>query len=86
MGPDWPEVISSSRSTDQVKRWEAFRERHPNITITSPRQNGTQLWRATWASPPKSADDDGAVEEVTHYALRFLLDHLEARFDAEPGG
>lgn len=67
---------------DQVKRRNAFVARHPEIVITSPRQNGTGEHQASWAQPGDLPPGDNAVIEGAHHAeLRFLLDYLEARFD-----
>jgi hypothetical protein len=63
---------------DQVVRLREFRQRHPHVMVTSPRQNETPSWRATWI---EDGDDEAPVTEIKSYDLRPLLDRLEARFD-----
>ena len=57
---------------DQVKRQAEFTARHPQVSITNPRQNGTREFIATWPDP------DGG--EVRSTELRRLLDYLEGKF------
>jgi hypothetical protein len=85
MGPaeDRPQLTAVGGvdgAVDQVIRLREFRKAHPQAMITSPRQNGTLLWRATWIEDTVQPDDEGAVAEVTSYDLRILLDRLDARF------
>lgn len=62
---------------DQVVRLERFRSEHPGVLILLPAQTGSTLYRATWVDHSHADGDDGAVIEVTHQTLRWLLDRLE---------
>lgn len=87
MGPHEPRlqaVGGVDDAVDQVKRRAAFIRRHPEISITSPRENGTSVFQAIWTTdePPQDpGQGEGVVILATHEQLRFLLDYLEARFD-----
>lgn len=74
-------AFAEGRSVDQVRRAEEFKRRHPQVSITTPRENGTDEFRASWINPGQSPDADGIGELAHHYELRYLLDYLEARFD-----
>jgi len=80
MGPTERIRAIGGGSVDQVPRLREFRKRCPQVMITSPRQNGSFLWRAAWTEPGLNPDDEGAVTETTHSELRFLLDALDKRF------
>lgn len=58
---------------DHVIRREHFQERHPEVTILSPRQVGGSQWLATW-------DEANGSTTITRRELRDLLDALELRF------
>lgn len=64
---------------DQVKRQAAFAERHPQVSITNPRQNGTREFVATWEEP-RGDGRPPERREVRRTELRRLLDYLEAEF------
>lgn len=64
---------------DQTIRMREFIKRHPEVTITAPRQNKSNEFKASWAQDPE--DRDGVMEGASHYLLRCLMDYLEARFD-----
>ncbi len=72
--------------TDQVKRAQAFVQRHPEVSITSPRQNGTREHIASWVIPAADPSADPVVGEARHDQLRWLMDYLEAKFDQGDGG
>jgi hypothetical protein len=78
-GPELPPVAGVDNAVDQVKRRIAFEERHPEVRITSPRETGTGLWRASWdtGAPLPYPAEDGAA----HPDLKHLLDYLETYFD-----
>jgi hypothetical protein len=76
-GPGWAMPIEV-RSVDQVKRKEEFVQRHPRVTITSPRENGGREFVASWGA---DEDFEAVGEKAHHSELRALLDYLEARFD-----
>jgi len=71
-------------SVDQVVRLHEFAARHPEVTITSPRVNGTLRWRADWLTVSKNPADDGKPDFESRIELRELLDYLEAFFDRRP--
>ncbi len=56
----------------QMRRRIAFSERHPHVHITSPREEPTAMWGASWT------DDAGTVRTILRLDLRGLLDDLEA--------
>jgi len=66
-------------AVDQVRRLAVFRERHPDVMITSPGQNGTREFKANWLEPQPGGDSE--PREAAHDRLGPLLDYLEARFD-----
>lgn len=68
-------------ANDQVRRKNLFVQAHPDVSITSPRENGTLEFRASWTEVSADPARDGVVEKASHAELRFLLDYLEARFD-----
>jgi hypothetical protein len=65
---------------DQVGRLREFRARHPEVLITSPTQNGTLTFCATWLAPSPDPDGEGSPQEMKHSDLRTLLDCLEPQF------
>lgn len=65
----------SGLGVDQVARKEAFVRDHPEVAITTPRQNGTDEHRAQWD------DSDGTAHTLAHTGLRYLLDALDAAFN-----
>lgn len=85
MGPDRPDrpvgpplwISGVDSAPDQVPRRREFVRRHPEVSVTSPRENGTRMHRATWTAPGEGE----VIEQAEHEELRFLLDFLEARFD-----
>lgn len=87
MGPDVPQLAAVpggvDHAVDQVVRLREFIQRHPEVAVTSPRQNGTRLFHATWTD---GQPHDGVVTLATHEQLRILLDYLEARFDMGTSG
>lgn len=68
------------RSVDQVKRRQRFVQRHPEVTVTSPRQNGGTEWEASWPAPAPPDGQEPVMQKASHDELRFLLDYLEERF------
>jgi hypothetical protein len=66
---------------DQVTRREEFAKRHPEVTITSPRQNGTLRFRADWLTVSADPKQDGQPDFEARMELRDLLTYLEAKFD-----
>lgn len=82
-------TFGAVRPADHVVRAREFVKRHPEVSITFPRQNGTDEHIASWISPAATPDDEGIVEKASHYLLEQLVDYLEARFDRgdlrEPG-
>ena len=60
---------------DQVKRQAAFQQRHEQVTITNPRQNGTREFVATWTEPGETEP-----REKRSADLRRLLDYLDEKF------
>lgn len=66
---------------DQVVRREEFAKRHPEITITSPRENGTYRYRADWLTVSADPKQDGKPDFEARIELRDLLNYLEAKFD-----
>jgi hypothetical protein len=68
-------------ANDQVRRKLLFVQEHPDVSITSPRENGTLEHRASWTKVSVDPKRDGVVEKASHAELRCLLDYLEARFD-----
>jgi hypothetical protein len=66
-------------AVDQVKRRQAFTQKHPKVEITGPRENRAPLWRARWL--------DGAVwVQAEAQESRYLLDCLEHHFDQQKDG
>lgn len=65
--------------TDQVKRARDFIRRHPEVSLTWPRQNGTAEFIASWFA---GTGTDGTVEKISNRTLMFLMDELENRFDS----
>jgi hypothetical protein len=80
-----PGVPGVDYAIDQVKRRQAFVERHGDIgmTITSPRENGTRQHHAKWDSGKLVNPGE---DESAHEDLGTLLDYLEARFDHGASG
>jgi hypothetical protein len=70
--------------TDNVVRMQAFVKRHPHVSITSPRINGTSEFIAAWVEASPDPRQDGVVEKIGHECLGFLMGYLEGRFDG-PG-
>lgn len=87
MGPGGPQLSAVpggvDNAVDQVVRLREFIKRHPEVAVTSPRQNGTAVFHAMWTD---GQPDDGVVTLATHEELRRLLDYLEARFDRGTSG
>jgi hypothetical protein len=83
MGPIVPEWAPGGVDgvVDQVKRLWAFKERHQQVMITSPKQNGTIWYLATWTEKAGRPDGEDPVAEVKNTDLRWLLDRLETIFD-----
>jgi hypothetical protein len=77
--PELHAVAGVDHAEDQVKRLLAFRDRHPEITVTSPRETLTGEWIASW-SVPVTGPGEPLIEMATHSDLRWLMDYLEARF------
>jgi hypothetical protein len=69
------------QNVDQVVRLMQFANRHPEVTMTSPRENGTFRWRADWLTVSADPKQDGQPDFEARIELRDLLDYLEARFD-----
>lgn len=70
-------------AVDQVVRAQSFMKRHPQVKITTPRENGTAVFQAVWTD---GQPHDGVVTLATHEELRRLTDYLEARFDQGTSG
>lgn len=70
--------------TDNVRRKDAFLKRHRHVSISSPRENGTSQFVASWVEASPDPHHDGVVEKVAHERLGFLMGYLEARFDPKP--
>jgi len=70
-----PASIPAVKPPDQVERLRQFRTAHPEVEISSPRQNETTAWIAIW-------DTENGYDQISRFHLRDLLDVLEARFDA----
>lgn len=75
-GMSQPPYAVAGGSVDQVVRLEGFRQRHPNVEITSPRQNQTRAWKAVW-------DTEHGYDEINRFDLGQLLSYLERKFEAE---
>lgn len=73
--PDEPPELG----TDQVKRAHAFIAAHPYVAITSPRENGTGEWIASWRIPAADPGEAPVIGKATHYMLAWLMNYLEAR-------
>jgi hypothetical protein len=73
MGPIEPQAGGVDHAVDQVKRRQAFIEKHPRVEITGPRENRTPLWRARWL-------DGLAWVKAEATESRYLLDFLEKYF------
>lgn len=54
-------------------RLREFQKAHPDVEITSPRQNASRAWKAV-------LDEGNGYTEVNRFELRELLDDLEKRF------
>jgi hypothetical protein len=67
-------------ATDQTLRRALFANAHPEIVITSPRENGSYLYRAHWGKGGQGKPGE-VIAGAAHEELRALLDYLEARFD-----
>ena len=61
-------------SSDNVVRKERFVNKHPEVSVTSPRENKTREFAGVWT------DKDGAVHELRHIDLGQLMNALEAAF------
>lgn len=67
------------RSVDQIERLHRFIRVYPQISITSPRQNGGLEWEASWPQAPRNGGEP-VMLRASHSELRYLLDHLEREF------
>jgi hypothetical protein len=67
--------------TDHVVRMHEFVRRHPHVSVTSPRINGTGEFVAAWVEVSADPAHDGVAEKISHERLGFLMGYLEARFD-----
>lgn len=56
-----------------------FAAGHPTMTVTSPGENGTFAWRATWLTV-SAADAEGGPETIEFEDPGRLLAELKARF------
>lgn len=65
---------------DHVARLHRFLKHHPYVTVTSPRENGTGDFIASWIDPER----EGETESVTYTRLGWLMDELEERFGRGP--
>lgn len=79
--PDLRVAGGTDRDDDQVARCEKFAARHPEVTITSPRENGTYRFRADWLTVSDDPEQEGQADFEARMELRDLLNYLEARFD-----
>jgi hypothetical protein len=61
-------------ATDNVVRKERLIQAHPEVSVTSPRENQTIEFIGVWT------DGDGAVHELRHIDLGQLMNALEAAF------
>lgn len=64
-----PRLVSSPMWSDNVGRMHLFMEKHPEVKVTVPRQNGTPDFIATWP--------DGELKDTS---LGWLMDKLEKLF------
>lgn len=67
------------RSVDQIARLHRFVRACPQVSVTSPRQNGGIEWEASWPGEPGEKGEP-VMLRASHSELRFLLDHLEREF------
>lgn len=83
MGPERHMVPLSESGgwVDNVKRMLDFIRKHPEVSITTPRQNDTRDFIAVWVEPP--GDENGKRTEVRDRDLGRLMDHVEERFGRE---
>ena len=73
-GPEPLPGLRSPQWSDNVGRMHLFMRAHPEVTVTVPRENGTDEFIATW---------DGG--EARDRSLGWLMDSLEKRFRDEAG-
>lgn len=82
MGPglgQLPDVPGVDGLVDYVIELRKFREDHKWVLITSPNQNGTGCWEASWAGT--DGHDDGApLHGLKHAHLWTLLGVLRKQF------
>ena len=64
-----PGLSGVPRWTDNVARMEEFVKAHPEVSITTPRENGTDDFIAAWPGG-----------EVRDRSLGWLMDRVEALF------
>jgi len=72
------EAERRARRDDQVDRAKRMQRANPGLRITTPRQNGSNRYRAEWG------DVDGEHASLTHWDLRPLLDKLARMGFADP--
>lgn len=80
MGPglgQLPDVPGVDGLVDYVIELRKFREDHKWVLITSPNQNGTGCWEASWADPSGA---DGPFHSLKHADLRTVLGTLRKQF------
>lgn len=68
-GRSGSDSFGSPQWTDNVGRMFLFMQEHPEVKITTPRENGTADFVATW---------EGG--EAKDRSLGWLMDRLEERF------
>jgi hypothetical protein len=76
-----PLGLRGRRHPDQVPRLDAFKQAHPEVTVTPPPEPLRLGPRGRWTAAIPDAD---AVEHVTRWELADLLDVLEERFPVPP--
>lgn len=72
-------MSAAEADVGQAGELAAFAARHPTMTITSPGENGTLKWRATWLTV-STADAERGAEIVELEDPGRLLAELKARF------
>ena len=66
---------------DHVKRMQEFVKLHPYVSVTGPRTNGTDEFKASWVDPER----ENATVTVSYARLGWLMDFLEEHFDGHQG-